>query len=181
MKKIKLQIGILCCLLCLSFAKPLMAVEGYKNLKFGISMEELKKSKFCTFTAVDKTTFKVINVISCNDLKFNGKSAVVYFYFIDNKFLRLAIPIVPYNNVNTILQALIKKYGQMSSSSSSEDYDNYRKLPNQEINLDFDNNTIKLRYYSNSLYKKDALLIYTSPLFRKLSDEKKINTVVDDL
>lgn len=172
---------LLCCLLALILpASSLFGVEGYKNLKFGMSLEEVKKSKLCGW--VDDGTVKVqhTHFIYCTDFKFNGESIIAMAYFIDDKFLRLAI-MISYNDLDNTLAGLKKKYGSLSYIPSQQSIDNFDNSPNQEIWYGFDGNTVYLKLTSDKFYTKTAYLIYTSLLFDKLRKEKQMNSIKDDL
>lgn len=172
---------LLCCLLALILsANPVFAVEGYKNLKFGMSLEEVKKSKICGWVDDGTLNMKQTHVIYCRDLKFNGESITAGAYFIDHKFLRLFLGL-SYDDRDNILTGLKKKYGSLSYTPSQQSIDNFNNLPNQELSYGFDDNTVYLRYKSDNLYKKIMLLIYTSPLFDKLYNEKQVDSIKNDL
>lgn len=172
---------LLCCLLALILsASPLLAVEGYKNLKFGMSLEEVKKSKLCGWVDDGTLNMKQTLIIYCLDFKFNGESIMAGAYFIDNKFLKLAIEI-SYGDMKNTMAGLKKKYGNSSYTPSQQSIDNFNNLPNQELWYGFDNNTIYLFCRSNKFYKKSAALTYTSPLFDKLFKEKQMKSLKNDL
>lgn len=174
---------LLCCLLALALMLPassLLAVDGYKSLKFGMSLEEVKKTKICGWVDNGAVEIKHIHIIYCLDFKFNGEPIAAAAYFIDNKFLKLVINI-PYSDRNSTLAGLNKKYGSLSRIPSQQSIDNFNSLPNQELWYGFDGDTIYLLCRSNKFYKKSAALIYTSPLYDKLLTEKQVNSLKDDL
>lgn len=179
MKGIKLWVGISCCLFSLFSTESLMAVDGYKNLKFGISSEELKKSKFCTFKTLEKN-IKGVNIIYCSDFQFNKELRLGAFFFIKNKFLQLSITI-PYDDSFLILKILKKKYGARSSNPSDIAHENYDKFANQELWIGFDKNTVYLRYHTDGAFKRSAALLFTSPLFKEFLDKKMTENILNDL
>jgi hypothetical protein len=68
------------------------AVEGYKDIKFGISIEQLRKKKPCHLTDTDKISGAPNGLAySCMDYAFNGSKTSAIFLFIDKKLLRIAI------------------------------------------------------------------------------------------
>ena len=166
-----------CCLIWILSVSPLPAVDGYKSLKFGMSLEEVKKSKFCSF--IDDKSISHIRIIYCFDFRFNGNPIMAAAYFIDNKFLRLALDI-PYLYKKDVLAALIKKY-KYSLDPGAEAVSNFNSSPNQEIWYGFDNNTVYLLCKSDKFYKKSMLMIYTSLLYEKLRSKKQANSLKDDL
>lgn len=172
---------LLYCLLALILsASPLLAMEGYKSLKFGMSLEEVKKNKLCTWVDDETMQTQTSRVLYCFNLKFSGESILATAHFIDNKFLRLGLTLT-YDELNHMLAALEKKYGIMSYTPSKENIKNFNNLPNQTLWYEFAGGAIFLRCTSNQFYKKSMLLIYTSPLFDKLFKEKRVNLLKDDL
>lgn len=172
---------LLCCLLALILTtSPLFAVDGYKSLKFGMSLEEVKKDKICGWIDDGAVKKQHMHIIYCLDLKFNGELIMALAYFIDNKFLRLAWEL-SYNDQESMMTGLNKKYGIASTHPSIQSIENFSNLPNQEIWYGFDGDTILLGYKSNKFHKKSAYLIYTSLLFVKLLKEKLANSIKDDL
>lgn len=173
---------LLCCLALLLSASPLLGVDGYKNLKFGMSPDEIKKTDICGW--IDDGSIKIqhTRVIYCLDLKFNNELTMAGAYFINNKFLRLVLQLSE-NNINSALIGLRKKYGVASDAPSAQSIEKFKNQPNQEFWLlyGFDKNTVRFLYKSDQLYKKSAALIYTSPLFDKLLKEKQADSIKDDL
>lgn len=166
------------CLIVFLLATPVLAVDGYKQFKFGTSLEEIRKTNICTWSDPGYSE-KHLEKLFCEDFKFNGKAAMTLFVFIDDKFLRILINI-PYSQKDNMLVVLKKKYGA-SSSPTDEDIRNFNGLPNQNLWYGFDNNTVFLQFVSDNNYKKLLRLFYQSPLFNKVLTDKRTKSLMDAL
>lgn len=176
----KLYKVILCLLIYLTSCHPVYAVDGYKDIKFGTSLEDFKKHDICHSMSCIQKTINGVEALFLTDFYFYGSQVTVNAFFIDDKFLRFVIPI-SYEDRHHMLTALSNKYGVMSSQPSSDTIDNFSKLPNQEMGYGFDNDTVCLRYVTDEYYAKTMLLIYTSHLFDKRYKELRNKILINDL
>lgn len=63
-----------------------MAVDGYKGVKFGSSLNELNAGKLCTWNKYQKNKTDGMDYYSCENFKFSGKNTLAMAFFIDKKF-----------------------------------------------------------------------------------------------
>lgn len=88
------KILLFCLAVIILPASSLFAVDGYKSLKFGISLEEVRKSKICAWVdekGKNNLLEKDVNNLYCTDFKFNNKLIIAVAWFIDNKFLQYGL------------------------------------------------------------------------------------------
>ncbi|MEJ1366293.1 MAG: hypothetical protein RPU42_14555 [Candidatus Sedimenticola sp. (ex Thyasira tokunagai)] len=162
------------------FMSPVvMAVDGYKGLKFGMTKEQVLESKLCTFeeqsTGQDGVVF-----YGCSDFIFGGEAVEAGAFFIGGKFLRFAI--IPSLDVAVgLTQGLTDKYGPVSSASTKQEFNAVDTLPNRSAFLAFDKDTVYLKLSSDENYVQSALLLYTSPRFDALLFKGQKKAVSDDL
>lgn len=155
-------------------------VDGYKNLKFGIKKEFVKKSKLCNFKEIKQDGGSVVDVMACRDFKFNGINTQAYAYFIDGKFLRFVFE-VPNNQFTSLVEALGEKYGKASSGSSREEFQAVDKYPDREAYLSFDKDTIIIMIKSDTTGMQSIGIIYNSPDYDRLLAKKQKAGMRDSL
>lgn len=155
------------------------AIEGYKDLKFGISKEKVIASKICSFNTFNPGQIGVKG-IACTDFKFGGKTTNAAAFFINDKFLRFVIePSI--DIIEGLSKGLVKKYGAPSSMSTDNEFNAVDNHPNKEAFLAFDNNTVYLKIMSDKVNIQTTILIYTSPLYDILLSKNQENSLKDDL
>ena len=162
------------------FISPLvLAVDGYKNLKFGMTNQQILESNICTLQKYDSGQVGV-EYYGCEDFRFGGKSIEAGAFFIEGKFLRFAV--VPSTDVAVgLVKGLIDKYGQASSSSTPQEFQAIDTQPNREAFMAFDNNTVYLKLMSDENYIQSAILLYTSPSYDSLLLKNQKESVSNDL
>lgn len=173
------QMKITILLLVLTLSSNLFAVDGYKELKFGISKKQVLASKLCTFNPVDSGILGVEG-LQCSNFNLGGQLVNAYAFFINDKFLRLAI-YPPIEVLSGLTNSLSSKYGEASSSSTKEEFEAVDKSPNKEAFLAFDKDTIILKIISDENNFQTALLLYNSPDYETSMDKKHEEILKKDL
>ncbi|CNJ92458.1 Uncharacterised protein [Yersinia mollaretii] len=159
-------------------SSSVLAVDGYKGVKFGSNLDTLLSSKICTFKKYDNDSTGIA-AYACKDFKFSGTNTVAMAFFLDGKFQRLAITLN--TNVESVLDGLVKKYGAASSTSTAEEMEK-AQTTGEPVYLRFDNDTIFVRGQNNqSTGKYEALLVYSSPSYGKELLKIQSKAVQDDL
>ncbi|WP_274369945.1 hypothetical protein [Morganella morganii] len=155
-----------------------MAVDGYKNVKFGSSFEILKSAKLCDFQKASKQSgHKKMVMYNCLDFQFDGNQTIAAASFIDDEFGKLQIMVN--SPIESVLGALYKKYGS-PSSSSTEDEIQQAIITGHPIYIRFDNDTVNVKI--ERVNKIDLVsLIYTSPEFDKKMSETQASNISDDI
>ncbi|NVJ66200.1 MAG: hypothetical protein HWE16_06905 [Gammaproteobacteria bacterium] len=140
---------------------PVHAVDGYKDLKFGMSLKEVKESGYCDFIQEDSGQ-KGVDFLGCANLKFSGDEVPAVAFFINDKLLRFGLePSI--DEVMGLMNALANKYGGVSSQSDEQEFNAVDQYPNREAYIAFDNDTVVLKIASDEYGNQGALLMYTSP------------------
>lgn len=158
---------------------PAMAVDGYKSLKFGMSMKQVANEKMCSFRVIKDDEEEPY--LECHDFSFGKTKTEAYAYFIDGKFMRLAIALPDYQAVDTVIAGLSEKYGQPSSSSTDQEFAAIEQTPNAQVYMSFDNDMVYVLQESDEDRVQSALLIYTHSDFDALRDAKAKADVSSDL
>lgn len=167
-------------ILILTFSQA-YAVDGYKNLKFGMSKDEVRKSGICTFKdGIPGKKMPFIKNINCSDFKFKGADTFASAYFIDGKFLRIAID-VDINDFSAIIDLIKKKYGPPSSSLTGSGIEKELNKPDNSIWIGFDKGTVNILLTTNNRLKITAYLIYNSPDYDNLVTSYKKKSIEDDI
>lgn len=143
-----------------------MAVDGYKDVKFGSSIKEVLDKKWCNWTAYKNSKPSGLQGYYCTDFKFSGQPTLAIAIFIDGKFERLSI--ILNRDITPVISALQKKYGPQSSSSSKEDSTKAIEHGG-EIYIKFDNDTVFVSVNRDVKTQKDtSSLVYTSQNYDNL-------------
>ena len=178
MKHVMLLICAVNILFLASFAN---AVDGYKDLKFGVSKQQALAHGLCTFQKIPKKASQHgAEYYACDDFKFGKRTVDAAIFFINDRFLRFAIS-PPISSAESIMEGLARKYGAPSYRPKKGAYGFVQRNPNQSVNTTFDDNTVVFTLKSN--HKKDLsiLLIYTSPQFDRIISQNETKSLSDDL
>jgi hypothetical protein len=167
-------------MLLAALTMPVMAVDGYKNLKFGMSPKEVIKTKTCRFGALE-TDDNQLQRMSCMDFNFSGGKTFGQALFIDNKLVRVGIMLKDENQLTSVIKGVSKKYGEPSTPMSREDFVAVSSMPNQTADVGFDNDTVMLRLMSDANNNQTYLLMYTVNNYDQLLDEIAAKANSDDL
>lgn len=159
------------------FSVSSMAVDGYKNIKFGSTFNEIKKLKVCNFQQY--YTYKNIRGVtsySCNDFKFLGKKTTAAIAFIDGKLGKFVIVIEPTGDeVKSILEAMESKYGKPNFNNISANM-----KPNEKPRIEFANGSIYLtekEYQGNS----EVYITYAKPEFDAEFNKRNKESINSDI
>jgi len=162
-----------------SICSSLLAVDGYKELKFEMTKKQVQSTGLCSFEEYD-SGIQGVEALVCFDFQFGGELVEAYAFFIHGYFLRLAI--IPSLDVAISLgEGLKKKYGPPSASSDTREFEDVDRLPNREAFIAYDNNTVVLKIMSDENYYQSALLLYTSPKYDIRLSEFQQRSLGDDL
>jgi len=135
--------------------------DGYKNLKWGMSKDAVKKSKLCTFADL-KSPNKDIVIQLCKDFVFDGSKTEAFVTFVNNKLLRFGF-VVPHDKVDAAVESIGDKYGEPSSLPDSEDAEAVYKLPNKKISVGYDKDTVWIVARSDESNEVSTAIWYTHP------------------
>lgn len=114
-----MKIYFLIAFLLIGFSESCLAVDAYKDFKFGMTAEEVKAKNPCTLTSSPLKPSERVKDLSCDDLPFNGGKAPASFYFINNKLQRVAIAAgKSVEEFFATMQAVAKKYGKAENINS---------------------------------------------------------------
>ncbi|GJL33479.1 hypothetical protein PUATCC27989T_03183 [Phytobacter ursingii] len=140
------------------FSASACAADGYQDMKFGTSTATVLTQANCTMEEPEEAP--VGKMYSCEDFTFASNKTEATLFFVNDKFIRIAIAI-PDEEVAKTLETLKQKYGVAAHSSQKEmqDVDLY---PNKTAFINFDNNHISLLKTSNEDAQSSATLIYSA-------------------
>lgn len=148
-------------------APPVMAIDGYKGMKFGMSKKEALQNKPCTFVPAPSAN-PVVEHYYCNDLPFSGDKVAASAFFVRGEFLRFSI-LTTSTDIVATAKALTAKYGEAQSMEG--DPQKVGVVPGAELRAVFDSGTIEVMLKTAPSLKVNSFLIYTDPNFEdKLTD-----------
>lgn len=166
-------------LIILSIPLSISAVDGYKNLKFGMTKNQILQCNVCSFTEANSGQVGV-EYLSCPDFAFGDSFVTAGAFFINNEFLRFMI-IPSVDMVSSLASGLINKYGPVSAQSTQYELEAVDKYPNKSAFLAFDNNTVILKVISDQNYIQNVLLLYTSLKYDVLLLKGQKRSIGNDL
>lgn len=159
------NIGI--AVLLLSSASSANAVDGYKNLKFGMTEAQVKASNICNFESGEKDS-NGITTLTCFDFLYGNSNRIASAFIYKNKLYRFTINI-PIESAFPVINQLSKKYGGLSSRSThSGEWKKLDDTPNFTAEAWFDNNTICESVTNDQNLEKMVLLTYTARSFAEI-------------
>ena len=176
-KTVKLSALLLC--VAGMFSSSAMAVDGYKDIKFGTPKEQVLKSKLCSFEKAPSGQ-PGVEYYGCSNFKFGGKKVEAAVFFIDGKFMRLAV-VQEYDLTPGLLTQLIKKYGDPMELLDKQKFNELESQPNKTLDIMFDNKTVALRLMSDANYNKSALIMYSAADYNDQLIQVQQNSVSNDL
>lgn len=142
-------------------ASPAMAATGYKEMKFGMSVEETLKHRPCTLT-IAPADLPNVERYYCDDLVYAGERTQGNAFFIGGKFLRFAIGVSEGRAVGA-LQTLYRKYGKASRAPTQSETSMVGKVPGSQWITAFDSNSILVLFYTTPTLNVEPYVVYTSP------------------
>ena len=176
-KSLTLSAAVLC--FAGLFSSSAMAVDGYKNLKFGMSKKEVMASKMCSLVK-SLSDHPNTEYYSCDDFLFGGKKTNAGVFFIDGKLMRVAI-LQSIDMVPGLMSQLSQKYGETESDYEKKDFDEIDTKPNKTLDINFDNKTVTLRLMSDENYNKRAVVMYSSSDFYNQLAKFQQESIKNDL
>ncbi len=163
----------------MSVTQIVAAVDGYKNLKFGMTKDQIFASNICTLQKSESGQIGV-EYYGCDDFMFGGEAVEAGAMFVDGKFLRFAI--IPSVDVAVSLSTgLSNKYGSPSSRSTQKEFEAVDVFPNKKAFIAYDKNTIYLQLMSDESHILSAILLYTSPSYDVLLLKNQQRSIKGDL
>lgn len=156
-----------------------MAVDGYKDMKFGMSKQEIIKIKPCALYKGNSAPKGAEN-LECDDLQFGGDDTNAGFFFIDGKLERVAL-ILDFDKALGLATSLKDKYGLPSSSSTQKQIAALDTTPGSSAFLAFDSDTVILNLLSDDQMNRAAILIYTSKNYDRKIAEKQAKAINSDI
>lgn len=90
-------------------------VDGYKDIKFGISYRQLKSMKKCTLPPNPSEADEGVEAAQCQDFPLNQRNRVATFYFVNGKLMRIAVMVgSTTDDFQAYTRSLNEKYGAPS-------------------------------------------------------------------
>jgi hypothetical protein len=159
------------------------AVDGYKEFKFGMSVDSVRKLAKTRLIRV-KTPDGLLGYRG-QGFSFAREKVAISFIFTDTgepKLLRVGLEI-PIDTALATCRSLSDKYGPPSSSSERPDlaWGADIEKPNTTVFVAFDNDTILVKIMSDEATRQSAVLIYTSPEYDRLLLQLQQDKLKDDL
>jgi hypothetical protein len=115
----------------------------------------------------------------CENFKFLGENSLAIAFFINGHFGRLAINLE--QDISPIIAGLTKKYGNASTTVTSEDLERVKQHGGR-VSISFDSDTVFLQVLRDKSTMEDtAQLIYTSSEFESLHNKLQENEIESDI
>jgi hypothetical protein len=174
MKHLLLAVAVIFALI----APSALAIDGYKDFKFGMSAKDVEKAAKIPLTRVEQDNG--VTLYQGKKFPFGGNDVDIAFFFIGGKLLRVAFEL-PHDVAISTLDALKEKYGEPSSSSEKKTFDDVDNKPNTQAFIAFDHDTVVWKVVSDESSQQTAMVIYTSADYDKLLGQSQKKSMKDDL
>jgi hypothetical protein len=156
-------VSILVCLIAAgsAVAQATETVDGYKDIKFGISYAQLKALKKCSLRKLPAEDPLV--AYGCENFNFNGKQTGAFFYFIKGKLLRVAI-VAGNSSLDAMnyATALRNKYGAPTSLDPTQ-LANYDSGLINEADIAWQDGRVLISLTKSDTRSDILMLIYSDP------------------
>jgi hypothetical protein len=160
--------SVMVILIVVCMAQQTFAVDGYKDLKFGESYEEIdSKKKPCDWIKSGWNHEFGLLEATCKDLKFASHRIPAYFAFLDNQ-LHLVILTIPLSMAKVAVDSLTGKYGKPEFASPTEDFKKVDTTPNSKAIISWKSATIQFKIMRSKSNVVTAEIFYKSDQFLKL-------------
>jgi hypothetical protein len=161
----------------LFYTSKSFAVDGYKNITFGMTANQVLSNNICSFKKQNPVV-EGADFYLCGDFDFNGQQIEGGFFTINGKFQRFYFS-VPVDSALAVINSLVSKYGQPSSRSTQEEFETVDRLPNKKAFYGFDNDTVYFQIHSQADMSQLAIVIYTNPNYDRLLAEAASEKISD--
>lgn len=157
-----------------------LAVGGFKNLKFGMSVVEVRAYKHCHLE-YKQTSEKSVDTYTCHDFKFGSKQTSAAFYFINNKLERVAIDVGDrYNDMELAASFLRDEFGSPSSMFDTRAIQAFNAGIRDELVIGFDDDTVLLKLFKTDGKGEVTLTYSTEDYYTKMLGERRRSNVAAD-
>lgn len=155
------------------FSSQILAVDGFQELKFGMTLDDVKKAKKCDW----KKHKSIQSSYQCSNFTFFGeKTKYLTSYDSSGKLVQIQV-IIPDIKLKEVMEGLPKKY------SISTPYTEKKENGNKQISVKFDDDTVEFRvtHQGESEFDYTALLIYSDKNYLLGLEKKKEQRIKDEL
>lgn len=156
------------------------AVGGFKNLKFGMSVVEVRAHKYCTLE-YKQNGEKIVDIYVCHDFKFGSKQTSAAFYFINNKLERVSIDVGDrYNDMELAASFLRDEFGSPSSMFDIRAIQAFNAGIRDQLVIGFNDDTVLLKLFKTDGKGEVTLTYSTEDYYAKLLGERRRSNVAAD-
>lgn len=173
MKKLALAFALI------AASAPVMAVDGYKDLKFGMSVDDVLQNQPCTLSEA-VSPISTVTYYYCEDLPFGGDLVPGNAFFIDGKLLRFSIDLSTDAGLGA-LKGLLDKYGRPSQTSTQDDFNRVGTAPGAKAVTGFDSNTVLIVFDTLPTLETGAYVVYTDPRYDQILTDAQAKGMASDL
>lgn len=169
-------------ILTIFFASQAFAVDGYQDLKFGISLKQLQAKKKCSLSKDVMSSNDTMSVYMCDDFKMTPqKTVTAAFFLINDELLRVALGVGDSSDdFIAFAQALMKKYRTPSLPLDPNQASLFDQGQVDTLDIAWDGNTVILRQIREGL-TQTTMILYSSPKFDQAMRDSKTKDLEDAL
>jgi hypothetical protein len=154
-------------ILTILFAQVVFAADGFKDLKFGMSLSEVQAKKYCRLE-YKETSEKTVDVYVCNNLYLGKQIRSAQFFFINKKFQKIIITVGKnYSDMELAASFLRDEFGSPSSIFDIRAIQAFNAGIRDDLSIGFDQNTVLLKLAKIGV-RGEVTLTYSNPVFYAL-------------
>ena len=146
----------------ISLPAQAVTVDGFRDLKFGMTKTEVISSKICPLVQYESgVSNDNLEVYGCEDFQFIGHTTTLGAVVINNKLVRVLIGVPPEKS-QALTQSLLKKYEPTGNGSSPAEWMQIKTPPKDGATAyqNFAEDTITLTAYAHEDGKVNIELSY---------------------
>jgi hypothetical protein len=142
------------------------AVDGFGELKWDATLQDVKKSAVCTFKDLGEDPDGV-RTLGCADIPFGDRGRQAILLFVEEKLVRVGIIISP-EEIGNLLHVLTEQYGPPSTGMLPKE----GEYPSETLGWDKDTVLFRpIRQYPGQI--TNSVLLFTTSDYEKRVAERK--------
>lgn len=154
------------------FSFSVNAVDGFQNLKFGMTLDEVKAAKKCDWIKHKKIPYSY----ECKNYSFLDTKTRVLTSYSKGKLAQVQV-MIPEERLKKVIDGLPKKY-EVSTPYKEEKVNGDRQMT---VKFDDDTLELKVTYKGNDDYNYTALLIYSDKVYLNNLKKEQDQQIKDEL
>lgn len=145
-----------------------LAKELFEQLRFGMSLEDVKSQNICDLKP-KPTHEKKFEVFFCNNFKFRKSPHPALLYFINNKFEKIIVSVGErYHDMEVEAAYLKDEFGSPSSIFDLRAVHLFNEGSQNQLHIAFEKGSVVLKLFRTASRRGEVTLSYSSEEYRQI-------------